>query len=240
MDGQSVEVARANDGLSVVASLSEVSEQIDIAEDIPTDNDSNSDVFHHSEENTTTDHDVQASNVTLSFTSSQALHTTSYGTSGTLSPQTVHIEVTPAQAAVLSAIQQQHETGGSTTPTHVLVTTTTPLHSAGLQEGHSQIRIQGVQEQLSVHDLKHDDSEVESPSTPCSEGQLAEARNKWAESALSSDVLLVRCRNETAEFYKSKLGSGARGKCIKVSSKSSITRSVHFVQTWGKNAWVCH
>jgi len=38
---------------------------------------------------------------------------------------------------------------------------------------------------------------------------------KWDEAA-KSDVLVVKCRETLGELYKSKLGSGSKGKCIKV------------------------
>ena len=45
--------------------------------------------------------------------------------------------------------------------------------------------------------------------------QAAQARAKWQE-AMNSDILIVRCREEVGEMHKNKLGSGGRGKCIKV------------------------
>ncbi|XP_065051637.1 deformed epidermal autoregulatory factor 1 homolog [Rhopilema esculentum] len=38
---------------------------------------------------------------------------------------------------------------------------------------------------------------------------------KWDEAA-KSDIILVRCRDTNAELHKSRLGSGSKGKCIKV------------------------
>lgn len=37
----------------------------------------------------------------------------------------------------------------------------------------------------------------------------------WEE-AVKQDILIVRCRDTTAEMHKSRLGSGSKGKCIKV------------------------
>ena len=45
--------------------------------------------------------------------------------------------------------------------------------------------------------------------------QAAQARAKWQE-AMNSEILIVRCRDEVGEMHKNKLGSGGRGKCIKV------------------------
>lgn len=45
--------------------------------------------------------------------------------------------------------------------------------------------------------------------------QAAQARAKWQE-AMNSDILIIRCREEVGEMHKNKLGSGGRGKCIKV------------------------
>lgn len=45
--------------------------------------------------------------------------------------------------------------------------------------------------------------------------QAAQARAKWQE-AMNSEILIVRCREEVGEMHKNKLGSGGRGKCIKV------------------------
>ena len=47
-------------------------------------------------------------------------------------------------------------------------------------------------------------------------------KSPWG-GALNAEVLIVRCRNETAELYKNKLGSGGRGKCIKVRIFSNST-----------------
>lgn len=43
----------------------------------------------------------------------------------------------------------------------------------------------------------------------------AVAANVWAETAQMA-VLPVRCKNTSAELYKSRLGSGGRGRCIKM------------------------
>lgn len=51
--------------------------------------------------------------------------------------------------------------------------------------------------------------------------QAAQARAKWQE-AMNSDVLIVRCRDEIGEMHKNKLGSGGRGKCIKVSKDGNV------------------
>ena len=37
----------------------------------------------------------------------------------------------------------------------------------------------------------------------------------WDEAA-KNDVLLVKCRDTNGELHKSRLGSGSKGKCIKV------------------------
>ena len=51
--------------------------------------------------------------------------------------------------------------------------------------------------------------------------QAAQARAKWQE-AMNSDVLIVRCREEVGEMHKNKLGSGGRGKCIKVGDEEML------------------
>ncbi len=43
-------------------------------------------------------------------------------------------------------------------------------------------------------------------------------KTKWDE-ALKSDVLVVKCRNNIGELHKNRLGSGSKGKCIKVLPK---------------------
>ncbi|KAG5677398.1 hypothetical protein PVAND_007161 [Polypedilum vanderplanki] len=39
--------------------------------------------------------------------------------------------------------------------------------------------------------------------------------SNWAEQPMSLDILPIRCKTTTAELYKTRLGSGGRGRCIK-------------------------
>lgn len=201
----SVVVPRSNEGLSVVSSLSEVSEQIAISEELPTDHDPNQSaaVYHHDQENPSNDppqqHQacevqvVKVANVSLTFStpgSTQAL------TSGTDS--LVHIQQQVGTQASLAPIQE------------VAVTIDSPAPSE------TRSSSPGLVENSTVVEIKPEEEAIGSPSPRGLRSESQHRRQQIWEAAVNSEVLLVRCRNETAELYKNKLGSGGRGKCIKV------------------------
>ncbi|XP_071941774.1 deformed epidermal autoregulatory factor 1 homolog [Antedon mediterranea] len=71
-----------------------------------------------------------------------------------------------------------------------------------------------------VDDGSFDASDLKTPATPCtpaSPGLGDDKRTKYNwDDAFQPPVLPVRCRNQNAELHKAKLGSGSKGKCIKV------------------------
>ena len=201
----SVVVPRSNEGLSVVSSLSEVSEQIAISEELPTGHDPNQSaaVYHHDQENPSSDppqqHQpcevqvVKVANVSLTFStpgSTQAL------TSGTDS--LVHIQQQVGTQANLAPIQE------------VAVTIDSPAPSE------TRSSSPGLVENATVVEIKPEEEGIGSPSPRGLRTESQQRRQQIWDAAVNSEVLLVRCRNETAELYKNKLGSGGRGKCIKV------------------------
>jgi len=189
-----VGVPRTGEGLSVVPSLSEVSEQIAIAEHIPTEHEtSTTAVFHAGEEGSSTNvggHpqcEVQVvkvtnGNVSISF--------------ATPAPTASHIQ--PSQTS-LQPIQEVI----ANSPAH-----STRSSSPNLQDPQGITTIQQAveQDEMSTGNQQVDEAR-QKYETP--------GKSPW-DAALSADVLIVRCRNETAELFKTKLGSGGRGKCIKV------------------------
>jgi deformed epidermal autoregulatory factor 1 len=40
--------------------------------------------------------------------------------------------------------------------------------------------------------------------------------SNWAEQPMNMDILPIRCKTTTADLYKARLGSGGRGRCIKL------------------------
>ena len=196
-----VGVPRTGEGLSVVPSLSEVSEQIAIAEHIPTEHETTTTaVFHAGEEASNTNvggHpqcEVQVvkvgdGNVSISF--------------ATPAPAVSHIQ---ASQASLQPIQEVI----ADSPAH-----STRSSSPNLQESQAVTTIQQA-EQDEISGNQHADD-----GSPLARQKFeTQGKSAW-DAALSTDILIVRCRNETAELFKTKLGSGGRGKCIKVKNKSS-------------------
>lgn len=197
-----VGVPRAGEGLSVVSSLSEVSEQIAIAEHIPTEHEtSTTAVFHSGEEGSSTNvggHpqcEVQVvkvtnGNVSISF--------------ATPAPTVSHIQ--PSQAT----LQPIQEVSIADSSAH-----STRSSSPNLQDSQAVTIQQSEQDEISGN--QHDEG------SPLARPLKYETQGKspW-DAALTADVLIVRCRNETAELFKTKLGSGGRGKCIKVRIEFSI------------------
>ena len=192
-----VGVPRAGEGLSVVPSLSEVSEQIAIAEHIPTEHEtSTTAVFHAGEEGSSTNvggHQqcevqvvkVTNGNVSISF--------------ATPAPTASHIQ--PTQSS-LQPIQEVI----ANSPAH-----STRSSSPNLQDSQGITTIQ----QAEQDEMSAGNQQVDEGSPLARQKYETQGKSPW-DAALSADVLIVRCRNETAELFKTKLGSGGRGKCIKV------------------------
>ena len=191
-----VGVPRTSEGLSVVSSLSEVSEQIAIAEHIPTEHETAATaVFHAGEEASSTNvggHpqcEVQVvkvtnGNVSISF--------------ATPAPSASHIQ---ASQSTLQPIQEVI----ADSPAH-----STRSSSPNLQDAQAVTTIQQADQDERSGANQHDEGSPLSRTT--------QAKSPW-DGAMNAEVLIVRCRNETAELYKNKLGSGGRGKCIKVRSE---------------------
>ena len=198
-------VPRTNEGLSVVSSLSEVSEQIAISEELPTEHDpsQNAAVYHHEQENPNTESPhqhqtcevqvVKVANVSLTFSTPGAAQALTRGTDSI-----VHIQQQVGAQANLAPIQEVAVAIDSPAPSD------TRSSSPGLADNSSVVEIRPEEETIS------------SPSPRGLRNESLQSRQQIWDAAISSDVLLVRCRNETAELYKNKLGSGGRGKCIKV------------------------
>ena len=173
-----VGVPRTSEGLSVVSSLSEVSEQIAIVEHIPTDHETAATaVFHTGEEVSSANvgghpqcevHVVKVSNGNVSIRFA-----------------------TPAAAASHIAASQS------------TYTATNPGSHCKQPFSFNEV----FQSEFARFASRNDDSasrargNVRRKSTPKSPRG----------GALNAEVLIVRCRNETAELYKNKLGSGGRG-----------------------------
>lgn len=192
-----VGVPRTGEGLSVVPSLSEVSEQIAIAEHIPTEHETSATaVFHAGEEGSSTNvggHpqcEVQVvkvtnGNVSISF--------------ATPAPTASHIQ---ASQSSLQPIQEVI----ADSPAH-----STRSSSPNLQDSQGITTIQ----QADQDEMSTGNQQVDEGSPLARQKYESQGKSPW-DAALSTDVLIVRCRNETAELFKTKLGSGGRGKCIKV------------------------
>lgn len=196
-----VGVPRTGEGLSVVSSLSEVGEQIAIAEHIPTEHEtSTTAVFHADEEASSTNvggHpqcEVQVvkvanGNVSISF--------------ATPAPAASHIQTSqPSLQPIQEVIADS--------PAH-----STRSSSPNLQDSQAVTTIQQA-EQDEISGNQH----VDDGSPLARQKYETQGKTAW-DAALSTDVLIVRCRNETAELFKTKLGSGGRGKCIKVRNECS-------------------
>lgn len=196
-----VGVPRTGEGLSVVSSLSEVGEQIAIAEHIPTEHETSATaVFHAGEEASSTNvggHpqcEVQVvkvanGNVSISF--------------ATPAPAASHIQTSqPSLQPIQEVIADS--------PAH-----STRSSSPNLQDSQAVTTIQQA-EQDEISGNQH----VDDGSPLARQKYETQGKTAW-DAALSTDVLIVRCRNETAELFKTKLGSGGRGKCIKVRNECS-------------------
>lgn len=70
-----------------------------------------------------------------------------------------------------------------------------------------QHQLQQVEQQ--VNSQNHQNSSNNSHHTSSS------SSGNWAEQPMNMDVLPIRCKTTTAELYKTRLGSGGRGRCIK-------------------------
>lgn len=172
-------------------SLSEVNEQIAIAEHIPTEHETTTTaVFHPGEEASSTNVSghtqcevqvvkVTNGNVSISF--------------ATPAPSASHIQ------GAQSSLQPIQEVIADS-PTH-----STRSSSPSLQDSQAVTTIQQAEQ---------DDMSSANQQDEGSPLARATQKSPW-DGAINSDVLMVRCRNETAELFKNKLGSGGRGKCIK-------------------------
>lgn len=190
MEGN-VELSRAGEEYT----LAEVGQQIDITDEIPNEHENATEVqvFHHTTESAASSVEseqaaIQVANTRFTFPNSSSTVTLTTSTDGSQPP---------------SVLQQ--------IPTALGPIQSEALRVAGLEAAASLSQIsQGI---LQAEDIKGCEGQVATVSVPVS--QAAQARAKWQE-AMNSDVLLIRCRDETAELHKNKLGSGGRGKCIKV------------------------
>ncbi|BFZ09633.1 hypothetical protein BsWGS_12672 [Bradybaena similaris] len=108
---------------------------------------------------------------------------------------------------------------------HVFVATSQGLISAqqyqeatvgGIKTTHIVIHDQTLDQLAEVGDLKSPSSLLPPPTPATPHSKEKGFRYQWDDS-VHSEVLPVRCKHTNGELYKSKFGSGGRGKCIKSS-----------------------
>ena len=191
---ESVAVPRTSEGLSV-SSLSDVGEHIAIAEHMPSEHEANAGVFHSGEDTSNTA-EHQPCEVQVVKVANVSL---TFSSPSVCAPQT--LTTTGAETHIQVA-------SSSLTPiTEVIDGVSSPAPSgSSLQEGQE------------MHEMQQEDEEQHIEHMPRT-ARRTESQGKAWDQAIQSEVLQVRCRNETAELHKNKLGSGGRGKCIKVSLK---------------------
>lgn len=195
------------EGLTVVSSLSEVSHQIAIAEEIPTEHEtSHPSVFPNngqvsSEETVEHQHcEVQVvkvanvGGVNITFATPALANLARVGEQNEGQPTT--IQVSDAQLAPIQevAIAQSPDEGSNSEATN----------------------LQGEQV---IHDIQDDQMQGSPLHIDSVSRGNSDVKSSW-DAVMNAEVLTVRCRNESAELHKSKLGSGGRGKCIKVGFSS--------------------
>ncbi|XP_072165634.1 deformed epidermal autoregulatory factor 1 homolog [Diadema setosum] len=117
--------------------------------------------------------------------------------------------VTVSSGQISTSAVTEHVFTASVTPTGIF---TANGHPVQVQDGgqlKSRIIAVVQQEAALVDGLK-------TPATPCTPSSPSgEKRHYTWDDTVHSDVLPVRCRNTSAELFKSKLGSGGKGKCVK-------------------------
>lgn len=191
------------EGLSVVSSLSEVSHQIAIAEEIPNEHDSNHTTVYTTTEQVTSEETVEHQQCEV-----QVVKVANVGGG-------VNITFSTPALANLARVGDQND--GQTTTIQVSDAQLTPIQEVAIaqspEEGNSSDATNLQGEQV-IHDMQ-DDSMQGSPLHIDSVSRGSDGKSSW-DAVMNAEVLAVRCRNETAELHKSKLGSGGRGKCIKV------------------------
>lgn len=202
------------EGLSVVSSLSEVSHQIAIAEGIPTEHDSTHTAVFTTSEQVTSEETVEHQQCEV-----QVVKVANVGGG-------VNITFSTPALANLTRVGDQND-GQQTTTIQVSDAQLTPIQEVAIaqspDEGNSSdgTNLQGEQV---IHEMQ-DDSMQGSPLHIDSVSRGSEGKSSW-DAVMNAEVLTVRCRNETAELHKSKLGSGGRGKCIKVGFCSHVSLCV--------------
>jgi hypothetical protein len=74
-----------------------------------------------------------------------------------------------------------------------------------------------VQQQLQqVEQQVNSQSHQNSTSSNNSNNNNHSSNSNWAEQPMHMDILPIRCKTTTAELFKARLGSGGRGRCIKL------------------------
>lgn len=185
------EMTRGNEDYTLAED--EVAQQIDISEEIPTGHDHVTEVYQSQADNSEEGQEaaIQVANTRFTFPASTSTVTLSTSADGSQPPAVLHVQQIPSN---LGPIQSE------------------ALRVAGLEAAASLSQIsQGILQ--AEEGYKSNEGQAVTVNVPVS--QAAQARAKWQE-AMNSDVLIIRCREESAEMHKNKLGSGGRGKCIKV------------------------
>lgn len=189
------------EGLTVVSSLSEVSHQIAIAEAIPTEHES---PVYSNNDQVTSEETVEHQQCEVQVVKVANI-------SGG-----VNITFASEGLAALARVGEQHE--GQQTTIQVADAQLTPIQEVAIaqspDEGASseQANLQGEQV---IHEIQDDQMQGSPLHMEAVSRGNNDVKSSW-DAVMSAEVLTVRCRNENAELHKSKLGSGGRGKCIKV------------------------
>ncbi|EDO32196.1 predicted protein [Nematostella vectensis] len=189
----------ANDaeGLSVVTSLGEVSEQITITEELPNEHDSNQQYEQNPSESAS--NAVQQCEV-------QVVKVANVGGG---------MNITFSTPALIT---RSEEDGGQTHTIQVAESALAPIQEVAIASPENSNRSDTpIQGDCDIHEEQDQESlhiqEGSSPE-PSHRRDDNHKSTSW-DAVINAEVLSVRCRNETAELHKSKLGSGGRGKCIK-------------------------
>lgn len=188
------------ESLSVVSSLSEVSHQIAIAEEIPT-------------EHEYPNNDQVTSEETVEHQQCEVQVVKVANISGG-----VNITFASEGLAALARVGEQHD--GQQTTIQVSDAQLTPIQEVAIAQDpdeastSDQANLQGEQV---IHEMQDDQMQASPLHMDTVSRGNNDVKSSW-DAVMTAEVLTVRCRNENAELHKSKLGSGGRGKCIKVKS----------------------
>lgn len=72
-----------------------------------------------------------------------------------------------------------------------------------------------VQQQLQQVEQQVNNQNHQNSSNSSNNNHSSSSGSNWAEQPMMLDILPIRCKTTTAELFKTRLGSGGRGRCIK-------------------------